>query len=122
MLLFPIIGLVAIKAQNVCYPDLSWEQIKCQIVPKGSMDKERSSVNIPLIYKSEQYLSVQSGYANYDNVYIVISDSQGTIVKEDIMQIIAGGDNMYYIGDLDEGIYELMIESDSFFMLGLFEY
>ncbi len=38
------------------------------------------------------------------------------------MQIIAGGDNMYYIGDLDEGIYELMIESDSFFMLGLFEY
>lgn len=86
------------------------------------MDKERSSVNIPLIYKSEQYLSVQSGYANYDNVYIVISDSQGIIVKEDIMQIIAGGDNMYYIGDLDEGIYELMIESDSFFMLGLFEY
>lgn len=36
MLLFPIIGLVAIKAQNVCYPDLSWEQIKYQVASKGS--------------------------------------------------------------------------------------
>lgn len=90
----------------------------CKIVDKDYRSKGRSVMYVPQLYKSEEYLSVQSDVANYGNVQITVANSQGETVKNDIMQVTAGGENLYYIGDLDSGEYEVTVEFDDFTLVG----
>lgn len=98
-------------------PDcFDWKQIICNITDKHYRPRGRSAVYVPELYQSEQYISVQSEYADYANVYITLTDKQGVTVKEDVMQVVAGGENLYYIGDLESGMYEITVELDDFVM------
>ncbi len=65
---------------------------------------------VPELYQSEEYLSVQSEYANYANAYIAITNQEGETLKENFIQMVAGGENLYYIGDLESGMYEVTVE------------
>ncbi len=117
-----VLGLFTVNAETVLPTYFNWRQIVCEIVPKrGSKGNTRSVFYTPQLYQSAQYISVQSECANYDNVYIIIVDSQGVVVKEDIMQVVAGGDNLYNIGDLAEGIYKITLEYPQFSLQGLIE-
>ena len=53
---------------------------------------------------------------------IIVANSQGETVKNDIMQVTAGGENLYYIGDLDSGSYEVAVEFDNFTLVGEFSF
>ena len=78
---------------------------------------------VPELYQSEQYISVQSEYADYVNVGITITNQEGETVKVDAMQVTAGGENLYYIGDLESGTYGITVELSDFILLGeLFVY
>ena len=73
---------------------------------------------VPELYQSEQYISVQSEYADYANVYIAITNQGGETVKEDVIQVVAGGENLYYIGDLESGMYEITVELGDMLLCG----
>ncbi len=118
--LISFIGLSAIDAQTEMPAYLSWKQIICDIVPKATKPKPRSAILYPKVYQSEEYLSIQSDGANYCNAHITITGSQGETVKDDIIQVTADGYNLYYIGDLDGGAYEVKLETDDFVMTGNF--
>lgn len=75
---------------------------------------------VPELYQSAQYISVQSEYTDYANVYITITDQEGETVKEDVMQVTAGGENLYYIGDLESGMYEMTVEFGNLLLYGEF--
>lgn len=126
MLLIPVFGVSAINAEHVAdlpivnvetiLPDFNWTKIVCRIDVKKQMPKGRSAIYLPELYQSEDYLSVQSEYVNYENVRITITDEQGFIVKNDVIQVVAGGENLYYIGDLESGCFEITIEFDDFIL------
>lgn len=78
---------------------LNWQKLECSYVKETIRGKGRSAIYLPELYQSEDYLSVQSEYVNYENVRITITDEQGFIVKNDVIQVVAGGENLYYIGD-----------------------
>ena len=85
------------------------------------MPKGRSAVYIPQVYYSDEYISVQSDAANYSEVSVIIINSQGETVKNDILEVVAGSDNLYYIDDLDCGTYELTMEFADFTLSGEIE-
>lgn len=128
ILLIPVFGVSAIKSGNVAdlpivnvetnLPDFNWMKIICRYSNKSSKPKGRSAIYAPELYQSEDYLSVQSEYVNYENVRITITDVQGFIVKNDVIQVVAGGENLYYIGDLESGCFEITIEFDDFILCG----
>lgn len=91
------------------------------MVPTGTKTKGRSAVYIPELYQSEQYISVQSEYADYANVHIAITNQEGETVKEDVMPVAAGGENLYYIGYLESGMYEITVEFDKFSLMGIMD-
>lgn len=118
LFLLSFTGMASVNAQTALNPNLNWVQVLCKIVDKDYRSKGRSVMYVPQLYKSEEYLSVQSDVANYDNVQIIVVNSQGEMVKSDIMQVTAGGENLYYIGDLDSGAYEVTVEFDDFTLVG----
>lgn len=97
---------------------LNWQKLEYNVVKEVKKIKTRSIVYVPEVYQSEDYLSVQSEYVNYENVRITITDEQGFIVKNDVIQVVAGGENLYYIGDLESGCFEITIEFDDFILCG----
>lgn len=117
-----IIGLTSVNAQSALPPYFIWKQIVCDMVRKGTMTKGRSAVCVPELYQSEQYISVQSEHADYANVGITITNQNGETVKVDAVQVTVGGENLYYIGDLDRGTYEVKVEFDDFIMVGYFSF
>lgn len=118
ILLVSIMGLTAADAHSALPSYFDWKQIVCDIVRKGTMSKGRSAVYVPELYQSEQYISVQSEYADYANVYIAITNQGGETVKEDVIQVVAGGENLYYIGDLESGMYEITVELGDMLLCG----
>lgn len=122
MLFVSVFGLTAVNAATFLPDCFDWKQIVCDMVPKGTKTKGRSAVYVPELYQSELYISVQSEYADYANVYITITDKHGETLKEDIIQVTAGGENLYYIGDLESGIYEVEVEFDDCIMVGYFSF
>ena len=76
---------------------------------------------IPQVYYSDEYISVQSEAANYGEVSITITNSHDGMMKNDAIQVTAGGDNLYYIGDLDSGTYEVTVEFADFTLSGEIE-
>ena len=99
-------------------PAWNWKKLEYNVVKEVKKIKTRSIVYVPEVYQSEDYLSVQSEYVNYENVHITITDEQGFIVKNDVIQVVAGGENLYYIGDLESGCFEITIEFDDFILCG----
>lgn len=122
LFLLSFTGMASVNAQTALNPNLNWVQVLCKIVDKDYRSKGRSAMYVPQLYKSEEYLSVQSDVANYDNVQITVANSHGETVKNDIMQVTAGGENLYYIGDLDSGSYEVAVEFDNFTLVGEFSF
>lgn len=118
LFLLSFTGMASVNAQATLNPNFNWVQVLCKIVDKDYRSKGRSVMYVPQLYKSEEYLSVQSDVANYGNVQITVANSQGETVKNDIMQVTAGGENLYYIGDLDSGEYEVTVEFDDFTLVG----
>ena len=115
-------GLASTSAQPV-FPDFTnWKRLVCNIVPKGTTAKGRSALYVPELYYSDQYITVQSDAANYGCAYITLVNSQGETVKEGTVEVVAGGDNLYYIGDLDGGTYEVTVEFDGFILTGELDY
>ncbi len=122
LFLLSFTGMASVNAQTALNPNLNWVQVLCKIVDKDYRSKGRSAMYVPQLYKSEEYLSVQSDVANYGNVQITVANSQGETVKNDIIQVTAGGENLYYIGDLDSGSYEVAVEFDNFTLVGEFSF
>ena len=120
LLLMFIVGLPAFSVYNL--PVLwTWNKLECRIVKTHYKSQSRSAVYIPELYQSEEYLSVQSEYVDYGNVRITVTDAQGSVVKDDVIKVEAGGENLYYIGDLDGGTYEVAVEFDDFILSGTVE-
>lgn len=120
LLLMFIVGLPAFSVYNL--PVLwTWNKLECRIVKTHYKSQSRSAVYIPELYQSEEYLSVQSEYMDYGNVRITVTDAQGSVVKDDVIKVEAGGENLYHIGDLDGGTYEVAVEFDDFILSGTVE-
>ena len=120
MLFVSVFGLTAVNAATFLPDCFNWKQIICNISDKHYRPRGRSAVYVPELYQSAQYISVQSEYADYANVYITITDQEGETVKEDIMQVTVGGENLYYIGDLESGMYEMTVEFGNLLLYGEF--
>lgn len=101
--------------------DAHWDKLTCEVVKEHTKGRPRSVCYVPQVYLSEQYFSLQSETMNYSNVLVSIFNLQGEIVKEDIMQVVAGAENLFYIGDLEAGIYCVNIVFDEFTLKGSFE-
>lgn len=110
MLFVSVFGLTAVSAATFLPDCFNWKQIICDITDKNHKPKGRSAVYVPELYQSEEYLSVQSEYANYANAYIAITNQEDETLKENFIQMVAGGENLYYIGDLESGMYEVTVE------------
>lgn len=123
VLIFIVLASVfnVVNAEKVLSTCFNWKQVVCEMEPKGERHKGRSVVCTSQLYQSDDYLSIQSGNANFDNVFIKVNNSQGEIVKEDIMQVVAGAENLFYIGDLEAGNYCVNIVFDEFTLIGNFE-
>ena len=123
--MFPIgaetVTIVPFVNIGTLLPGFDWVKIVCEISPKKQKPKGRSTIYVPELYQSEEYLSVQSEYVDYGNVRITVTDAQGSVVKDDVIQVEAGGENLYYIGDLDGGTYEVAVEFDDFILSGTVE-
>lgn len=115
-----VVGLPAFCFYNLPVM-FNWQKLICQVVKENKRIKSRSAVYIPELYQSEEYLSVQSEYVDYGNVRITVTDAQGSVVKDDVIKVEAGGENLYYIGDLDGGTYEVAVEFDDFILSGTVE-
>ena len=115
-----VVGLPAFCVYNLPVM-FNWQKLICQVVKENKRIKSRSAVYIPELYQSEEYLSVQSEYVDYGNVRITVTDAQGSVVKDDVIKVEAGGENLYYIGDLDGGTYEVAVEFDDFILSGTVE-
>lgn len=115
LLLAFIAGLPAFCIYNL--PIIwNWQRLECSYVKETIRGRGRSAIYLPELYQSEDYLSVQSEYVNYENVRITITDEQGFIVKNDVIQVVAGGENLYYIGDLEDGSYEITVDFKDFIL------
>ena len=120
LLLMFIVGLPAFSVYNL--PVLwTWNKLECRIVKTHYKSQSRSAVYIPELYQSEEYLSVQSEYVDYGNVRITVTDAQGSVVKDDVIKVEAGGENLYYIGDLVAGSYNMTIDFCDFVLCVVFE-
>lgn len=115
-----VVGLPAFCVYNLPVM-FNWQKLVCHVVKEVKKHKGRSAVYIPELYQSEEYLSVQSEYVDYGNVRIIVTDAQGSVVKDDVIKVEAGGENLYYIGDLDGGTYEVAVEFDDFILSGTVE-
>lgn len=109
---------LSLTAVEPMFQYMDWRLVTCKVVKESKTHRGRSAIYIPELYQSEDYLSVQSEYVNYENVHITITDEQGRIVKNDVIQVVAGGENLYYIGDLESGCFEITIEFDDFILCG----
>ena len=131
LLFFPISGMSAISAETVIslrpvnvetfFHDFDWIKISCEISPKKTRPKGRSVISAPELYHSMTYLCMRSRFVNCDDVRITIIDMHGAVVKSDVIQIVSGDENLYYIGDIESGTYEVIVEFDDFLMFGEFE-
>ncbi len=50
----------------------------------------------------------------------MITNAQSVIVKDEFINVITGDENLYYIGDLDSGDYNIMLETDDLILVGNF--
>lgn len=121
MLFVSVFGLTVVNATTFLSDCFNWKQIICEMVPTGTKTKGRSAVYVPKLYQSDQYISVQSEYADYANVGITITNQEGETVKVDAMPVTAGGENLYYIGDLESGMYGFLLDFDGFIVQGLLD-
>ena len=80
--------------------------------------KGRMLVDYPQLYQSLDYLYVQTEVV-YD-ICIIIRNSQGAVVKEDILFIEPEKENLYYIGDFDSGEYNIEIDFQHILIKGTF--
>ena len=114
------VGLSAVNADTV-FDVAGWEQVECHMDPKTEQPKGRSIVYVPNLYQSELYLCLQ--YVSFDDTsaHISILNSQGQVVKDDMMQVVENGNSLFYIGDLDKGTYTIEIETNEYYMVGEFE-
>lgn len=112
------VGQASVNAGIASITNSDWTQIECEIIDDDYRHKDRTEIYVPQLYQSEEYLSVQTDTDNYGNAQITVTDSQGETVKSDAVQVTAGGDNLYYIGDLDSGTYQVEVEFDDFVMIG----
>lgn len=120
LLLALAVCLPSIKAYNL--PSLfNWNELYCQVLKQHKKGKPRSAFYVPQIFISEEFLSVQSECVNYDNVHVVITDSQSVIIKDVFILVEADAENLCYIGNLDKGKYEVTVEFEDFMMYSTFE-
>ena len=112
------VGLTSVNAEIASTTNSDWTQVVCEITDEEIKHKDRTEIYVPQLYQSEEYLSVQTDADNYGNAQITVTNSQGETVKNDAVQVTAGGDNLYYIGDLESGTYEVKVEFDDIVMTG----
>lgn len=112
------VGLTSVNAELASTTNSDWKHIECEVIDGDCFHKGRTEIYVPQLYQSEEYLSVQTDADDYGNAQITVTDSQGETVKNDAVQVTAGGDNLYYIGDLDSGTYQVEVEFDDFVMIG----
>ena len=112
------VGQTSANAGIASITNSDWKQIECEIIDGDYRHKDRTEIYVPQLYQSEEYLSMQTDADDYGNAQITVTDSQGETVKSDAVQVTAGGDNLYYIGDLDSGTYQVEVEFDDFVMIG----
>ena len=115
-----LVGLSAVNADTV-FDVAGWEQVECHMDPKTEQPKGRSIVYVPNLYQSELYLCLQ--YVSFDDTsaHISILNSQGQVVKDDMMQVVENGNSLFYIGDLSDGIYTVKIDTADFLIVGAIE-
>ncbi len=120
LLMFSILltNIVSTNAQEVPASCFDWEEIVCNVVLRNGKDKTRSAIYVPQLYQSEEYIRVRSEYVDYDKAHIIITNMQGVVVKDEYIQIVAKGENLCYIGDLDSGSYTIRLETDDFVLVG----
>lgn len=111
-------NIVSTNAQEVPASCFDWEEIVCNVVLRNGKDKTRSAIYVPQLYQSEEYIRVRSEYVDYDKAHIIITNMQGVVVKDEYIQIVAKGENLCYIGDLDSGSYTIRLETDDFVLVG----
>lgn len=115
MFLILLTNIVSTNAQEVPASCFDWEEIVCNEFDKR---KNRSAIYVPQLYQSEEYIRVRSEYVDYDKAHIIITNMQGVVVKDEYIQIVAKGENLCYIGDLDSGSYTIRLETDDFVLVG----
>ena len=82
--------------------------------------KPRSVRKKPLrIYQGDENIILAPAWEQC--VHITISDKNGDEVKCETVVLVPGQDTLLYIGDLAAGMYELIIEIDSYTLHGDFE-
>lgn len=118
MFLILLTNIVSTNAQEVPASCFDWEEIVCNIMSRNVRGKTRSAIYIPQLYQSEEYIRVRSEYVDYDKAHIIITNMQGVVVKDEYIQIVAKGENLCYIGDLDSGSYTIRLETDDFVLVG----
>lgn len=115
MFLILLTNIVSTNAQEVPASCFDWEEIVCNEFDKR---KNRSVIYVPQLYQSEEYIRVRSEFVDYDKAHIIITNMQGVVVKDEYIQIVAKGENLCYIGDLDSGSYTIRLETDDFVLVG----
>lgn len=120
ILFLTVTGLSAVSADTV-FDFLDWEQVECSIDPKTTRPNTRSVFSVPRLYQSEQYLFLQYSSNRITNAHVSILNAQGEIMKDGIIQLGNDCDNLFYIGDIADGMYTVEIETDDFFMVGTIE-
>lgn len=115
-----VIGIFVINANTVFNTRL-FKMIICEIYDKTDCDKGRSATYFPQLYQSDEYISVQSEFKDYENVHIMITNAQGDVVKDEYIHVVAKDENLYYIGDLGCGEYVISFETIEFVMIGNFD-
>lgn len=121
MFLILLTNIVSTNAQEVPASCFDWEEIVCNEFDNNNnkkKDKPRSVIYVPQLYQSEEYIRVRSEYVDYDKAHIIITNMQGVVVKDEYIQIVAKGENLCYIGDLDSGSYTIRLETDDFVLVG----
>lgn len=115
-----IVGCISINAQISLPSNITWEKIICNIYPNIIKNKGRSIVYFPQLYYSDEYISIQSEFENYENVHVMITNAQSVVVKDEFINVMTGDENLYYIGDLNSGDYNIMLETDDLILVGNF--
>ncbi len=118
--LFTCVIVIFVINANTVFNTRLFKMIVCEIYDKTDCDKGRSATYIPQLYQSDEYISVQSEFNDYDNVHIIITNAQSVIVKDEFINVITGDENLYYIGDLNSGDYNIMLETDDLILVGNF--
>lgn len=121
MLFVSVIGFSAIRAKGGdVLPFGGWIEIKCEIMKENVGAKSRSLFMPPRLFQSNANIVILSSGIDC-NARVVISDMCGTVVKDGVIQVIAGQVCPYYIGDLLSGEYEVTFETDELVMTGDFD-